>query len=102
MKTTKRGMELSAYPKNSKKQDPYQELDEIFDYAHIDELEILLWEWLKTTVSGSFHKELTRSEKVRCLPSMKKCNNYWEPLIAFTSRHKKCIQQEEGNKDSFQ
>lgn len=63
MKTTKRGKELSAYPKNSKKQDPYQELDEIFDYAHIDELEIQLWEWLKTTVSGSFHKELSRVEK---------------------------------------
>ncbi|MDE3252799.1 MAG: hypothetical protein KGO92_08325 [Bacteroidota bacterium] len=63
MKTIKKGMETPVYPKNSALQDPYRVLDELFDYAHLDELEILLWEWLKTSVCGNFNKELTRTER---------------------------------------
>lgn len=63
MKTSKKGIASPACPKKTKIQDPYQALDEIFDYAHRDELELQLWEWLKTSVSGNFSKELTRCER---------------------------------------
>lgn len=56
-------MDSPVFAKKSNMPDPYQELDEIFDYAHMDELEIQLWEWLKTTVSGNFSKELSRTER---------------------------------------
>lgn len=35
-------------------ENPYQVLDELFDHAHLPEIRILLWDWLKATVSGNY------------------------------------------------
>lgn len=63
MKTVKSRPVPPGCPTGLTKRDPYQQLEEVFDYAHLPDLEVQLWEWLKTTVSGNFHKDLSRSER---------------------------------------
>jgi hypothetical protein len=36
---------------------PFQVIDNLFVYAHLHELEAELWEWMKLTVSGTWHKQ---------------------------------------------
>lgn len=36
---------------------PYEVIDELFSYGHLPQLREALWEWLKLTVSGSYHHE---------------------------------------------
>lgn len=43
--------------------DPYLVIDELFDFAHLPDVRELLWDWLKTTVTGSYHKTLTPAER---------------------------------------
>jgi len=38
-------------------------IDELFDFAHLPDVRELLWEWLKTTVTGSYTKTLTARER---------------------------------------
>lgn len=42
---------------------PYLVIDELFDFAHLPDVQELLWEWLKVTVTGNFHKTLSSSER---------------------------------------
>lgn len=37
-------------------ENPHLVLQELFDFAHLPELRCLVWEWLKITVSGSYHR----------------------------------------------
>jgi hypothetical protein len=39
---------------------PYEVVDELFSYGHLSQLREALWEWLKLTVSGSYHHESRR------------------------------------------
>lgn len=43
--------------------DPNQVVDELFDFAAHPELKQLLWTWLKVTVTGTYHKELSSHER---------------------------------------
>lgn len=43
--------------------DPEKFIQELFDFARLPELKELLWEWLKATVTGSYPKKLTYSER---------------------------------------
>ena len=43
--------------------DPYQVIDELFDFADLPDARELLWDWLKTTVTGNYHKQLTTTER---------------------------------------
>jgi len=53
-----------SYQLNEKEiADPYLVIDELFDFAHLPDVRELLWEWLKTTVTGSYHKTLTHNER---------------------------------------
>jgi hypothetical protein len=36
--------------------DPYLVIDELFDFAELNDARELLWEWLKVTVTGTYHK----------------------------------------------
>ena len=36
---------------------PMMVVHEVFDYAHLPDLRNVLWEWLKTTISGNFNKK---------------------------------------------
>ncbi len=38
-------------------EEPYQVMHDFFDYANLPQVRTHLWEWLKLTVSGTFHKE---------------------------------------------
>ncbi len=46
---------------------PQQVLAELFDFAHLPELKQLLWDWLKTTVTGSYNKTLNNRERSNIL-----------------------------------
>lgn len=46
---------------------PQLVLAELFDFAHLPELKIMLWNWLKTTVTGSYNKTLTNRERAAIL-----------------------------------
>lgn len=43
--------------------DPQLVIDELFDFAHLPDIRELMWEWLKATVTGTYHKELSSSER---------------------------------------
>jgi hypothetical protein len=42
---------------------PQQVIDDLFDFAHLPDIRGLMWEWLKATVAGTYHKELSSSER---------------------------------------
>lgn len=42
---------------------PQQVLADLFDFAHLPELKQMLWDWLKTTVTGSYNKTLNNRER---------------------------------------
>lgn len=46
---------------------PQLVLTELFDFAHLPELKILLWNWLKATVTGSYNKTLNNRERASIL-----------------------------------
>ncbi len=43
--------------------DPKLVIDELFDFACLPDVRELLWNWLKTTVTGTYHKDLSASER---------------------------------------
>jgi len=43
--------------------DPKLVIAELFDFADLADVRELLWGWLKVTVTGTYHKELTASER---------------------------------------
>src|SRR5260221_5784788 len=43
--------------------DPYLVIDELFDFADLAEAQELLWLWLKTTVTGTYHKNLPATDR---------------------------------------
>ncbi len=42
-------------------------IDELFDFAHLPELRSMLWDWLKSTVSGNYPEDLSKEERVAIL-----------------------------------
>lgn len=43
--------------------DPQLVIDDLFDFAHLTDIREMMWEWLKVTVAGTYHKELSSSER---------------------------------------
>ncbi len=43
--------------------EPMLVIDELFDFADLPDVRELLWSWLKVTVTGTYHKELSSSER---------------------------------------
>lgn len=58
--------------------DPQLVIDEFFDFAHLPEVRELLWEWLKVTVTGTYHKELNTSERTTILTLYEKLSKLVE------------------------
>ena len=42
---------------------PQMVIAELFDFADLADVRELLWVWLKTTVTGTYHKELSATER---------------------------------------
>ena len=59
-------------------EDPYQVIDELFDFAHLPELKDLLWDWLKSTVTGSYPKSLGYAERLDILTIYEKMEKLLE------------------------
>ena len=52
---------------SQEKADPYLVIEELFDFAHLPDIREILWAWLKATVTGSYPKKLTHSERAEIL-----------------------------------
>lgn len=52
--------------------DPYLVIHELFDFADLADTRELLWNWLKTTVTGDYHKQLTATERSTILTMYEK------------------------------
>jgi hypothetical protein len=46
---------------------PFMVVNDFFDYASLPQVRDLMWQWLETTVTGSFAEELTGPERARVL-----------------------------------
>ncbi len=68
--------------------------DELFDFAHLPEIRDMLWLWLKTTVCGSFHSSLSRTEKENLIALYEKIQKLVEAAYLV---QKNGIQQFPGN-----
>lgn len=49
------------------REDPISVIHDFFAYAHLPEARELLWELLKTTVTGSYCKQLSQRERANML-----------------------------------
>lgn len=71
----------SANPYSLSKEEmenPYLVIDEIFDFAHLPDAKEILWEWMKTTVTGNFHKSLNAREREAILVLYEKLDRLLE------------------------
>ncbi len=48
---------------NEELANPYLVIEELFDFAHLPDVRELLWEWLKVTVTSSYHRTLSSNEQ---------------------------------------
>ena len=79
--------------------DPYLVIDELFDFADLADARELLWDWLKTTVTGNYHKTLSATERSTILTLYEKMEKLLEAAYVlqecrvsktrYTLRHKK-------------
>jgi hypothetical protein len=58
--------------------DPYLVIDELFDFAELNDARELLWEWLKVTVTGTYHKNLGSTERAAIITMYEKMEKLLE------------------------
>ena len=73
---------------------PYLVIDELFDFAHLPDVRELLWEWLKTTVTGSYHKNLSHNERYAMLTLYEKIEKLVEAVHILHERDRKSKKNE--------
>lgn len=80
--------------------DPQQVIDELFDFAHLPDIRELMWEWLKATVTGTYHKELSSSERSAILSLYEHLTRLVEAahVIHTTERERKKYMARKGAK----
>lgn len=66
--------------------DPYLVIDELFDFADLADARELLWDWLKTTVTGSYHKQLTSTERSALITMFEKIEKLLEAAYVLHER----------------
>jgi len=58
---------LQNYPTHKltdeEKSNPYLVIDDIFQFGHLPDLREMLWNSFRSTITGTYHKELTRKER---------------------------------------
>ncbi len=64
-------------------------LAELFDFADMDDARQLLWQWLKVTVTGTFHKELSSSEKAAIIDFYEKLEKLIEAAYLMQTKRQK-------------
>ena len=73
---------------SQEKADPYLVIEELFDFAHLPDIREILWAWLKATVTGSYPKKLTHSERAEILELYEKLEKLIE-AVHLMHRNKK-------------
>jgi len=66
--------------------DPQLVIDDLFDFAHLPDIRELLWDWLKVTVTGTYHKDLSASERSAILTLYEKMNRLVEAAHVIHTR----------------
>lgn len=62
MPSKKNAAPIRALSKEETKK-PMLVIEELFDFADLEDVREMLWTWLKVTVTGTYHKELSASER---------------------------------------
>ena len=65
---------------------PYLVIDELFDFAHLPDVRELLWEWLKATVTGTYHKTLNATERSAIITLYEKMEKLVEAVYVLHER----------------
>lgn len=91
-------MSINDYPKSelaprklSKEEieNPYQVLDNFFDFDHLLQIREELWQMLKLTVSSSYHIQ-PRRDRANLLYFMRSWSNWWKQrMLSIAKREKK-------------
>jgi hypothetical protein len=68
--------------------DPHRVIDELFDFADLPDVRELLWNWLKTTVTGTYPKNLSATERSVILTLYEKLEKLVEANHVMHSAHK--------------
>lgn len=68
---------------------PYLVIEEFFDFADVSEIRTLLWEWLKTTVTGAYPKHLSRTERATLLDLYEKMEKLVEAAYILKTKARK-------------
>lgn len=76
-------------------ENPNLVLEELFDFAHLPEIRNLLWEWLKTTVTGDFNESLDPREKSAILFLYEKMQKLIEASYLILQKQQQATKQEE-------
>ena len=66
---------------------PYLVIDELFDFAHLPDVQELLWDWLKTTVTNGYHKNLNASERYAIITLYEKLRKLVEAVHVLNERN---------------
>lgn len=69
------------------RKNPYQVIDELFDFADLPDARELLWDWLKTTVTGNYHKQLTATERSLIITLYEKIEKLLEAAYLLQENH---------------
>lgn len=104
-------MNMSGYPEWEKQSrlltkeeidNPHLVIEELFDFAHLPEIRNLLWEWLKTTVTGDFNESLDAREKSSLLFLYEKIQKLIEAShILLQIQRKEVVQEQEKSRHIF-
>lgn len=64
-------------------------IDELFDFADLQDVRELLWGWLKVTVTGTYHKEFSASERSAIITLYEKIEKLVEAVHVIHENQKK-------------
>jgi hypothetical protein len=67
---------------------PHLVIDELFDFADVEDIRTLLWKWFSATVTGTFPKQLTRTERMLIVDMYEKMRRLTEAAHLLQSQEK--------------
>jgi hypothetical protein len=84
-----RTQKKSKYTQLSKKEiaNPYLVIEELFDFAHLPDVREMMWDWMKTTIAGGFHKSLNSSERYAMITLYEKLYKLTEAVHILNERN---------------
>lgn len=62
-----------------------QEMTQFFDFANPKEWELILWEWFKTTITGSYD-QLSKKERSNLITTFEMINNIVQKMGNYSQK----------------